>query len=168
MAGEGKTFTITHILLAPLLLLVGLVALLIFAVYYPFFLAYRQWLKFRFWHAHGKHGKFVLFIYSDSPNWKQYIEANILPRINSHAVILNWSKRREWERSNSFEARVFNHWSGEREFNPMALVFSPAGEVKDIRFWQAFRDFKHGKEELLKKAEDLLYSEVERIAAERD
>ncbi|MEK7855407.1 MAG: hypothetical protein AAB288_04905 [Acidobacteriota bacterium] len=158
--------TVTRILIAPLLILAGLVALSIFAVYYPFFLGYRQWLKFRYWEKHGKHGRFVLFIYSDSPNWKNYLEEYIIPGIEPHVVILNWSKRREWERTNPFEARIFNHWAGEKEFNPMALVFSPTGEVKEVRFWQAFRDFKHGHEESLKKAENLLYTEVERIVAE--
>ncbi len=162
---KDSTETFTLILIAPLLLLAGFVALLIFVVVYPFIFAYRQWLKFRFWQRHGKHGRFVLFVYSDSPNWKDYIEANILPRIESHVVILNWSKRREWERINPLEAQIFNHWAGRVEFNPMALVFSPSGKIKEVRFWRAFRDFKHGKERLLKEAESLLFTEVERIAS---
>lgn len=163
--GKDKTDTVTLILIAPLLLVAGFVALLFFAVSYPFVFSYRQWLKVRFWRRHGKHGRFVLFIYSDSPNWKDYIEAHIIPRVKSHAVILNWSKRREWGLTNSLEARVFSHWAGEEEFNPMALVFSPSGEVRDVRFWRAFRDFKHGKEQSLKEAENLLFTEVERIAS---
>jgi hypothetical protein len=159
----AETFTL--ILITPLLLLAGFVALLFYVVAYPFIFSYRQWLKFHFWRRHGKHGRFILFVYSDSPHWKDYIEANILPRIESHAVTLNWSKRREWERINPFEAKVFNHWAGEKEFNPMALVFSPGGKVKDVRFWRAFRDFKHGKEGLLKQAERLLFTEVERSAS---
>lgn len=153
------------IFIAPFLLLAGFVALLCYAAAYPFIFIYRQWLKFRFWHRHRKYGRFVLFVYSDSPNWKDYIEANILPRIESHAVTLNWSKRREWNRTKPFEARVFTHWAGEKEFNPMALVFSPDGNVKEVRFWRAFRDFKHGKERLLKQAENLLFTHVERIAS---
>ena len=163
--GKDKTDIFIPILVAPLLVLIGFVALLFFAVSYPFVLTYRQWLKFRFWQRHGKHGRFVLFIYSDSPNWKDYIEANVIPRVRSHVVILNWSKRREWGRTNPFEARVFSHWAGEEEFNPMALVFSPSGKVKVVRFWQAFRDFKHGKEQSLQEAENRLFTEVERIAS---
>ncbi len=159
------TETFILILIAPVLLLAGLVVSVLYIIAYPFFFSYRQWLKFRFWQRHGTHGRFVLFVYSDSPNWKDYIEANILPRIESHSVTLNWSKRREWEQINPFEAKVFNHWAGEKEFNPMALVFSPSGKVKDVRFWRAFRDFKHGKEELLKQAESRLFTAVERIAS---
>ena len=154
--------TITLILLTPPMLLAGFVVLLAYVVAYPFIVSYRQWLTFLFWQRHGRHGRFILFVYSDSPNWKAYIEANILPRIASHAVTLNWSERKEWGRSNPLEAKVFKHWAGEKEFNPMALVFSPGGKVKDVRFWRAFRDFKHGKDGLLKQAERVLFTEVER------
>jgi hypothetical protein len=34
-----------------------------------------------------------------------------------------------------------------------------------VRFWEAFRQFKHGKARLLKEAENVLFSEVERIAS---
>ena len=159
------TETFALILMTPLLLLAGFVVLLFYVVAYPFILSYRQWLTFHFWQRHGKHGRFILFVYSDSPNWKDYIEANILPRIESHAFTLNWSKRKEWQRINPFEAKVFHHWAGDKEFNPMALVFSPGGKVQDVRFWRAFRDFKHGKEGLLKQSERLLFTEVERIAS---
>ncbi|HEX8354916.1 MAG TPA: hypothetical protein VF611_18560 [Pyrinomonadaceae bacterium] len=157
--------TLTLILIAPPLLLAGLAALIFFAAAYPFTFTYRQWLKFRFWRRHGRHGRFVLFVYSDSPNWKAYIEANILPRLGPHVVTLNWSRRREWERINPFEAKVFKRWAGEEEFNPMALVFSPGGRVREVRFWRAFRELKHGKEGSLKRAETLLFAEVERITS---
>ena len=162
---RGRKDIFTAIFVMPFLLLAGFFALLFYIVAYPFIFIYRQWLKYRFWQRHGKYGRFVLFVYSDSPNWKDYIKANILPRIESHAVTLNWSKRREWNQINPFEAKVFNHWAGEKEFNPMALVFSTDGKVKDVRFWRAFRDFNHGKEASLKQAENLLFTEVERIAS---
>jgi hypothetical protein len=162
---KDRTETFVLILIAPFLLLAGFAAAVLYIATHPFIFSYRQWLKFRFWQRHGKRGRFVLFIYSDSPNWKDYIEANILPRIESHAVTLNWSKRKEWERMNPFEAKIFNHWAGEKEFNPMALVFSPGGKIKDVRFWRAFKDFKHGKGASLKQAESLLFTEVERIAS---
>lgn len=162
---KGWAETATLILIAPLLLLAGLVSLIFFVAACPFIFAYSQWLKFRFWQRHGKYGRFVLLVYSDSPNWKDYIEANILPRLEPHVVALNWSKRGEWERVNPFEAKVFKHWAGEEEFNPMALIFSPGGRVEDVRFWRPFRDFKHGKEGLLRQAEALLFTEVERIAS---
>ena len=60
----------------------------------PFIL--RSWLKVRFWVRHGRKGKVILFVYSDSSNWKDHVEEKILPRLAACSVILNWSKRREW------------------------------------------------------------------------
>jgi len=154
------------ILILPFVLLIVLVWGAFWVVLYPFRLAYEYWLKFRFWQRHGKHGRFVLLIYSDSPNWKDYIEVNILPRLEPHVVTLNWSERQEWHRSNPFEARLFHHWAGDTDFNPMAIVFAPTGEVREVRFWKAFKDSKHGKDRLLKQAESFLFSEVERIASQ--
>ena len=153
------------ILLTPVLLLVTTIWLIFLVVFYPFTLLYERWLKYQFWRRHGRFGRFVLFVYSDSPNWKDYIEANILPRIKEHTVTLNWSKRREWEEVSPFEAKIFYHWAGEEEFNPMAIILPPGGEVKEVRFWQAFRDFKHGKDKALKKAQGELFSEVGKYRA---
>jgi hypothetical protein len=162
---QSDTNYLTRLFIAPLLVILALVWILLIGVAYPFRFGYEQWLKSRFWHRHGRHGRFVLLIYSESPNWKPYIESKILPRLGSRVVTLNWSARKEWRRNNRFEARLFNHWAGDNEFNPMALVFDPIGRVKDVRFWQAFRDFKHGKDRLLKQAENVLFSEVERIVS---
>src|SRR5688572_13185008 len=41
-------------------------------------------------------GKDILFVYSDSPIWHDYIEQQIIPQIEARAVILNWSDRRHW------------------------------------------------------------------------
>lgn len=153
------------ILLSPILLLVTVIWLAFEVISYPFNALYEQWLKYRFRRRHAGFGRFVLFIYSDSPNWKDYIDANILPRIKEHVVTLNWSKRREWEKTNPFEAKIFYHWAREEEFNPMAIIIPPSGKVKEIRFRRAFRDFKHGKDKALKDAENELFSEVEQCRA---
>ena len=42
---------------------------------------------------------FVIFVYSNSRIWKDYIENEILPAIKDHAMILNWSERRNWKSS---------------------------------------------------------------------
>lgn len=117
----------------------------------------RLWLNTRFRIKWGKKDKHILFIYSESPNWQQYIETNIVPRINQKAVLLNWSKRSEWKTNKPLEAKVLEHWGSEREFNPLAIVFMPRGMVKVIRFHKAFKDYKHGKEALLKRKEKELY-----------
>jgi len=123
-------------------------------------IAYRFGLKVRFWIRHGRQGKFILFVYSDSSNWKDYIEQNILPRIEAHSVILNWSKRREWESQMGFEMKLFNQWAGSREFVPAAILFPLAGKVKVFRLFQLSQNPKHGKDRVSKEAEHALFEAV--------
>jgi hypothetical protein len=94
----------------------------------------------------------VLFVYSDSPNWKEYVEANILPKLPANTVVLNWSNRAQWPRL-SVPVMLFRCFAGEREFNPIGLVFERLDIVERYRFWQAFRDAKHGHSETLRLVE---------------
>jgi hypothetical protein len=84
----------------------------------------------------------VLFVYSNSPTWKEYIEREILPHIQDRAIILNWSERRNWK--NSLAVLAFRYFGGYRNFNPIGMVFRPFRFVKTYRFFEAFKDFKHG------------------------
>ncbi len=106
-------------------------------------------------------GRRRLLVYSNSPVWRDYIEANWLARLSDVAVRLNWSERKRWRGEHPFEERVFRRWAGPREFNPLAIAFLPDGQVEVVRFWRAFRDFKHGKPARLRSAEHRL----EEIAA---
>jgi hypothetical protein len=110
-------------------------------------------LRAWFWRAHASKGRPILFVYSESPNWQTYIEENILPRIRERAVVLDWSQRRLWSSTSPWEARFFRHFSGDREFNPLALVSGPHGRVRRIRFRRAFLDLKHGDDAALRDAE---------------
>lgn len=117
-------------------------------------------------------GKCLLFVYSDSPNWKDHIETNILPKIEKHAVVINWSERSNWDKKiMALELKVFKHWSGAtqyklkgkkkrdgKEYNPIAIVFIPWWKRHVIRFWKPFKDYKHGKHELLMELENELYA----------
>jgi hypothetical protein len=118
-------------------------------------------LRIWFWRAHVAQGRRVLFVYSESPNWQAYIEGNMLPRIRDRAVVLNWSERRHWPSTSPWEARFFRHFSGHREFNPLALVFCPGGRVRSVRFHQPFLDFKHGKDAPLREAKAQLFALME-------
>ena len=149
--------------------------LILVAVFFPLLLVYAAvylfwqfvWgviLRAWFWRAHAAHGRRVLFVYSESPTWQSYIEVNILPRIRERAVVLNWSQRRQWSSTSPWEARFFRRFAGDREFNPLALVFCRRGRVKAVRFHQAFLDFKHGKESALRQAEAELFTLVEAAA----
>jgi hypothetical protein len=121
-------------------------------------------------------GKFLLFVYSDSPNWKEYIEGNILPKITDRAVVMNWSDRARmnWNQK-PLELRIFLNWtrvsrfkdrkkfkfSGE-EYNPVAIIFIKWWRPKVLKFWQPLKDFKHGKEKPLKEIEKELFEALEK------
>jgi hypothetical protein len=87
-------------------------------------------------------GKSVLFVHSDSPIWKDYVASDLLPLIGRRAYVLNWSERKRWSRW-SFPGYVFKTLAGEREFNPLVIVFFPL-RTEYFRFWNAFRDAKRG------------------------
>lgn len=103
-------------------------------------------------------GKRILLVYSNSPHWQNYIEDRWLPRLRDRVVILNWSERRQWATHQPVEAAIFRGYAGLREFNPLAIVFPQGGETQVIRFWRAFRDFKHGKADALSAAERALFA----------
>jgi hypothetical protein len=136
----------------------------------PFVLAgswlWGRWLQARYRAKWSKQGKPILFVYSNSPNWQRYIEEHWLPQLRSHAVVLNWSERKAWPRQRPFEARVFDYFAESEEFNPIALYFPRQGQMRTVRFWQAFRDFKHGREQKLKEAERELFDILAQIGQE--
>jgi hypothetical protein len=138
----------------------------------------RGQLRRRFLATHESAGKRALLVYSNSPNWQSYIEREWIPRVADHVVLLNWSERATWSTKAPLESVVFRRYAGDREFNPIAIVFKrraastlshwlaaiPHGDLMGIlfpsradttvvRFWQPFRDFKHGKDAPLRRAE---------------
>jgi hypothetical protein len=165
---------ILALLLSPLFILAIplLVVLIIGLLLYGWFQDIRLGLRVRKdWLSRGKS---VLFVYSDSPNFKGYVESNILPKIGERAMILNWSERSRLKWDETLEARVFWHstgvrryfekgkkkWAGE-DYCPLAIVFTPWWSPKVIRFWQAFKEFKHGKDAGLKQCEKRLFELLE-------
>jgi hypothetical protein len=97
------------------------------------------------WMTWGRHGRCVLLVYSNSPVWKDYFEAEILPPLLNIAVVLNWSGRTHWK--NSLAVFAFRHFAGDHDFNPIVIVFRPFHSARAFRFYNAFRDFKHGRPE---------------------
>jgi hypothetical protein len=97
--------------------------------------------------------KRLLFIYSDSPVWQNYIQERIIPQIQDQAVILNWSRRKKWSYRQFLAVAVFRHFGGRREFNPLAIVFRPFRLGRVFRFYQPFHDFKRGHPESLVRVE---------------
>lgn len=143
----SKVFlTLFLILLSPLLMIAVLLYFSWGALLY--LLIWLRWQK-----------QFVLFVYSDSPTWKDYIEREILPHIQDRAVILNWSKRKTWK--NSLAVLAFRYFGGYRNFNPIGIVFRPFRLVKTYRFFKAFQEFKHGDHNKVHRLKEQLFEVLE-------
>jgi hypothetical protein len=105
---------------------------------------------------------FILFVYSDSPIWKDYVEKEILPQIQDRAVILNWSARRKWK--SSLAVLAFQYFGGHRNFNPMAMVFRPFHIVETFRFFEAFKEFKYGDRKKVEEIKSELFETLSRTS----
>jgi hypothetical protein len=92
----------------------------------------------------------VLFVYSDSPIWHDYMTTEVLPMLSNRAVVLNWSQRKQWPKL-SLAVHVFRSLGGEKEFNPLVVVFRPFRRAKLFRFWSAFKEWKRGHTEAVEK-----------------
>lgn len=141
------------------LLFIGLSPVIIIAL--TFHLLAGLLLNIAVWCCWCMRGRYVLFVYSDSPIWRDYVENHILPRLGGRAVVLNWSHRSRWRRTLSVLA--FRYFGGHRCFNPMALVFRPFRLARHFRFYEAFKEYKHGKPEAVAKMEKDLYDMVDEI-----
>jgi hypothetical protein len=127
------------VLSLPLLLLI-LPVLLLCAVFYWM---YRITLYFLIWLSWLRNGKNVLFIYSDSPIWHEYMTTQILPLVENRAVVLNWSERKSWKKW-SLAVRVFHLFSSGNDFNPAVMLFRPFRSAESFQFFSAFKEWKHG------------------------
>jgi len=174
MAKKKETFPDTTKKFLMLIVFVPLIPVLLLLI--PLILTYEflrgLWLRFMVKQKWYPRKKYLLFVYSNSPNWKEYIETNILPVIADYAIVINWSERSHWDwKKKPLELKVFKHWThvnrfsykGKKkwtgnEFNPVAITFIPWWKSKVFRFWQPFRDLKHGKENPLKEMENNLYT----------
>jgi hypothetical protein len=121
------------------------------AIALVFFVVSTVCLHITIWTWWCLRGRDILFVYSDSPIWCDYIEQRILPYLGERAVLLNWSERRRWRIS--LARLAFHHFGGQREFNPLAVVFRPFHRTRTFRFWQPFRDLNHGHPEALRQME---------------
>jgi hypothetical protein len=138
MSRRSRQFLERFVLLVLLPILIPCVALYVLISLFATLVLYVA--VFAFWLPRGKD---TLFVYSNSPHWKEYIELNILPAVGQRCVVLNWSERGTW-RQWSLAVSCFRHFGGGREFNPMAVVFRRFRRAKVFRFWRSLHEFKHG------------------------
>src|SRR4051794_23928858 len=74
-------------------ILVPLVVLLLVS-----FVLYRGALYLLLWLLWIPKGKDTLFVYSDSPVWRDYMLNEVLPLVENRATVLNWSQKRTWKK----------------------------------------------------------------------
>jgi hypothetical protein len=109
-------------------------------------LVYRALLYLLVWALWLPKGKDILFVYSDSPIWHEYMATQVLPLVQERSVVLNWSERKQWSRW-SLGVAVFHYFGGAGDFNPLVVLFQPLRVARVFRFWSAFKDWKRGYEE---------------------
>jgi hypothetical protein len=132
-----KVLELTFIvLLLPIILPLAIVGLVLHFLNkaFVYLLVWAWWLP---------RGKDVLFVSSDSPIWKEYMEDEVFPLVAKRAMVLSWSARSEWSKW-SFAVRVFRTFGRGRDFNPMVVLFRPFRSARIFRFRPAFRERKHG------------------------
>ena len=135
------------------------VTIAVAAIALVFFVVSTVCLHITIWTWWCIRGRDILFVYSDSPIWRDYVEQRILPHLGERAVVLNWSQRKRWRVS---VARLaLHHFGGYRQFNPLAVVFRPFHRTRTFRFWKPFRDFKHGHPEALRQMESEFFGLIE-------
>ena len=94
------------------------------------------------WHPRGR---YAIIVHSNSPVWQDYFATQILPAVGTRAAWLNWSERKRWKLS--LAVVLFRVFAGDRNFNPLAIVFPPFAPPRFFRFYRPFRAFKHGRPE---------------------
>jgi hypothetical protein len=131
---------------------VAMFQVLLFILLLPLFFAMLIWqlvvrlvLLTAIWTTWIPRGRTALFVYSDSPIWRDFFAAQVLPRLESCAIVLNWSERRRWRIS--LPVLAFHYFGGYEEFNPMVIVFRLLRLPRAFRFYKPFREFKHGDPE---------------------
>jgi len=113
---ERRGRKLGSLLAFPLFLILLPILLVVVPVYLLARRAEGRFIPSRFRRTWGRQSKVAVFVCSDSPTWKEYIETLVLPRIADRVVTLNWSQRAQWTARRSIEAQVFRHWSGDHAF----------------------------------------------------
>lgn len=102
----------------------------------------------RFRRATG--GKDLLVVYTASPHWQPRIESVWMDRWGKRAIFFNRSA--PWHRTQP-EAQLWAALASVGEHTPLVVLVPAEGSPTAVRFFHPFRDFKHGKEAALLRAE---------------
>ena len=105
-----------------------------------------------------------MLVYSNSPNWQEYIETYIIPEMPVSTDVLNRSEHATW-RSLSLSVLAFRHLGRSRKFNPLVVVFHAFRRTNTYRFLKPFRNFKQGKNALLEQLQSRLFQLLSQTGA---
>jgi hypothetical protein len=122
---------------------IALLFLPIVAIWFVIFSVHRLVLYTLIWRRWICKGKDILFVYSDSPIWREYMMEQVLPAVENRAIVLNWSERKQWPRW-SLAKSAFSVFAGGKSYNPMVLVFRPFRRPRVFRFFGPFKAWKQG------------------------
>ena len=135
------------VILAPIFVPLIICLLLALAILIPCFYLLLYLSIWLFWLTRGKD---ILFVYSESPIWRDYMLSELLPLVERRAVVLNWSERAAWKWW-SLPVLAFRFLGGKKAFNPLVVVFRPFHLAQKFRFWPAFREWKQGNTQAVEK-----------------
>jgi hypothetical protein len=121
--------------------------------------AYRLLLNLLVWTLWVPRGKDVLYMSSDSPIWHDTMEQTVWPLVAERAVRINYSERNAWP-ALSLASRVARQYVGEKECNPLVIVFRPLRTRRIFRFFKAFRAYKAGDPRKFNSVVDALVTEL--------
>lgn len=103
---NGKAIWWQWLIIPPIILLLLPVAVGMLLLFVIFSVA----LHICIWLLWCTQGRDILFVYSNSPVWHDYLEQRLLPLLGDRAVVLNWSDRSEPAVSANL-ARMALHYS---------------------------------------------------------
>lgn len=84
-------------------------------------------------------GKYAFFLYSSSKKWKDYFEQELIPKIQSKAIVWNWSTRYQYGwNSDLLEAKVLKLFRPFNRSYPVAIVFLPSNKVRIFEFYTPY------------------------------
>jgi hypothetical protein len=146
------------------------VAFLILLLVWPFLvLMFLYWvtkyasLSIRLRSRWGKQKRALLF-YTESSVWAPYLEAEVIPKIAEHTIVINRSKE-NWKREYPLEKKAVEFWGDGGNLNPLGLVLGNVIGVKQYAFFEAFQEFKHGKKAKLNAQSQEFVAHVNQVAA---
>lgn len=108
-------------------------------------------------------GKYIVVVYSDDQRWKEYIEREMLPRLEPFVLAYNRSDWSMMTPQKRLAANMLERWGGKNDYLPSAFAMMPGGEIKTLSFYRPFLKFKHGNDVQLRNREKVLYDLVDTL-----